>query len=266
MELILLGTGHAVVTKCYNTCFILKDEDRMLLVDGGGGSTLLTQLKRAGISWMDLHDIVVTHKHLDHLTGILWMLRMVTQSMNAGKYEGTLSIYGHAPLMQTIEALCRMLFTEAECRFLRDRIKLISVNDGETRSIIGHDITFFDLQSTKEMQYGFSMELAFGETLTCCGDEPCPPHAERYAKGSKWLLHEAFCLFEEADRFHPYEKHHSTAKDACALAAKLGVENIVLYHTEDTDLPHRRARYTAEGRQVFDGGIWVPDDLEVLSL
>ena len=65
---------------------------------------------------------------------------------------------------------------------------------------------------------------------------------------------------------HPYEKHHSTAKDACALAAKLGVENIVLYHTEDTDLPHRRARYTAEGRQVVDGGIWVPDDLEVLSL
>lgn len=266
MELILLGTGHAVVTECYNTCFVIKDGDRQLLVDGGGGGALLTQLKRAGLSWMDLHEIFVTHKHLDHLTGILWMLRMVTHAMLAGRYAGTLTIYTHAPLVETLRSLCFMLFSEAQCRFLDDRIQLVAVNDGETRTVIGHAVTFFDLQSTKERQYGFSMELTPGEKLTCCGDEPCHPCEERYVQGSKWLLHEAFCLSAEADRFHPYEKHHSTVQDACRLAQRLAVQNIVLYHTEDTDLPHRRARYTAEGREVFDGGIWVPDDLEVLTL
>lgn len=40
MKLTMLGTGNAVVTECYNTCFVLEDEertqeDRYLLVDGG---------------------------------------------------------------------------------------------------------------------------------------------------------------------------------------------------------------------------------------
>ena len=26
-ELIVLGTGNAMVTKCYNTCFVMKDEN-----------------------------------------------------------------------------------------------------------------------------------------------------------------------------------------------------------------------------------------------
>ena len=28
MKLTMLGTGNAVVTECYNTCFVLEDEER----------------------------------------------------------------------------------------------------------------------------------------------------------------------------------------------------------------------------------------------
>ena len=49
--------------------------------------------------------------------------------------------------------------------------------------------------------------------------------------------------------FHPYEKHHSTVKDACELAASLGAANVILYHTEDSHLQERKALYTAEGKQ-----------------
>ena len=41
------------------------------MVDGGGGNTILHQLKAAGLNWMDMRDIFVTHKHIDHLLGIL---------------------------------------------------------------------------------------------------------------------------------------------------------------------------------------------------
>ena len=41
MRLTLLGTGHAMTTACYNTCFALTVQGRHLLVDGGGGSGLL---------------------------------------------------------------------------------------------------------------------------------------------------------------------------------------------------------------------------------
>ena len=42
MKLTILGTGNAKVTKCYNTCFTLNEEDEKeyFLVDGGGGSTI----------------------------------------------------------------------------------------------------------------------------------------------------------------------------------------------------------------------------------
>ena len=48
MKLTMLGTGNALVTECYNTCFVLSDEYGHFLVDGGGGNTVLSQLKKAG--------------------------------------------------------------------------------------------------------------------------------------------------------------------------------------------------------------------------
>ena len=102
--------------------------------------------------------------------------------------------------------------------------------------------------------------------LTCCGDEPYNEAEYPYAKGSEWLLHEAFCLYEQADVFHPYEKHHSTAKDAALLAEQLGVKHLLLYHTEDKNLARRRELYTAEARQQFQGEVHVPEDLESYEL
>lgn len=44
-QIIMLGTGYATATHCYNTCFILKTPDTMLLVDAGGGNGILNQLE-----------------------------------------------------------------------------------------------------------------------------------------------------------------------------------------------------------------------------
>ena len=59
MNITMLGTGNAMVTECYNTCFVLEDGDKHLLVDGGGGNTLLRQLKQAGFDWKDMREIFV---------------------------------------------------------------------------------------------------------------------------------------------------------------------------------------------------------------
>ena len=89
---------------------------------------------------------------------------------------------------------------------------------------------------------------------------------DAYAKNSTWLLHEAFCLFSQADKFKPYEKHHSTVKEACELAQKLEAENLILYHTEDKNISRRKELYTEEGRQYYKGNLWIPDDLETYKL
>ena len=69
MKLTMLGTGNAMVTQCYNTCFILSRENQYFLVDGGGGNGLLKQLKAAKINWKDIRRIFLTHRHIDHLRG-----------------------------------------------------------------------------------------------------------------------------------------------------------------------------------------------------
>ena len=79
-------------------------------------------------------------------------------------------------------------------------------------------------------------------------------------------MSEAFCLYEDRDRFQPYEKHHSTVLDAARLAEELRVKNLILYHTEDRTLDTRRERYTMETKTVFKGQVFVPDDLERISL
>ena len=66
--------------------------------------------------------------------------------------------------------------------------------------------------------------------------------------------------------FNPYEKHHSTVKDACELAEKLGVKNLLLYHTEDRNLKYRKELYGEEGREYYHGTLWIPDDLEVIEI
>ena len=86
-ELIILGTGNATVTRCYNTCFALKQNNDFLLVDTGGGNGILTQLEKANIPYSAIHEIFVTHAHTDHILGIIWMIRIIAQQMNKGKYQ-----------------------------------------------------------------------------------------------------------------------------------------------------------------------------------
>ena len=272
MKLTILGTGNALVTKCYNTCFVLEEPaqpaaERYFLVDGGGGNGILTRLEEAKIDWQNVRDIFVTHRHMDHIMGIFWMIRRICQAMSENAYEGEARIYSHPEVLEILRTVAPQLLQKKQAAHLGERLQLLPVADGETRTILGHEVQFFDIHSTKATQFGFSMALNRADEpaagrLTCCGDEPFSEPETGYVQGSRWLLHEAFCLAGEAEKFHPYEKHHSTVEDACAVAERLGVENLILYHTEQTHLPERKALYTAAGRKIFSGNLFVPDDME----
>ena len=266
MKLTMLGTGNALVTECYNTCFVLEEGGQCLMVDGGGGSTVLAQLKHAGYDWMDMRRIFVTHKHVDHLLGIVWMIRMFCQSMRCGNCHGDAWIYSHAEVLGLLRDMAGKLLRPQEARLIDDQLHLVEIGDGQTLNIIGHATTFFDIGSTKATQFGFSMELDEGRRLVCCGDEPLSTAGRPYARGADWMLHEAFCLYSQADVFSPYEKHHSTVRDACEIAEELGVRNLVLYHTEDINLARRKELYAAEGKSYFTGNLWIPNDLESIEL
>lgn len=266
MRLTILGTGNAAVTECYNTCFAISDKDRHFLVDAGGGNRILKILKDTGIEISDIHDIFVTHEHVDHILGIIWLIRIIGQRMNQGKYEGDLTIYCHEELAEKIQAIANMTIQQKVCKHMGERIRFDVVSTGTERTILDCPVTFFDILSTKAKQFGFSMRLKDGKKFTCVGDEPYNEANYDFVKDSDWLLHEAFCLFGEADKFKPYEKHHSTVKEACQLAEQLKVPNLLLYHTEETHLKERKQLYTREGKEYYSGNLYVPDDLESFEI
>ena len=262
----VLGTGNAAVTRCYNTCFALETKGEYLLCDAGGGNGILRQLKAAGIPLEKIHHFILTHAHCDHLLGAVWLVRMIGTAMNNGKYEGTWYIYCHQTVAEGLRMMAKLMLPAKICTLFDDRILFHLLEDGLQETILGHEVMFFDILSTKMLQFGFSFRLADGRLLCCLGDEPYNPACKAPAKECDWLLSEAFCLYGQRDTFKPYEKHHSTALDAAKLAAELKVPHLVLWHTEDATLPQRKASYTAEARQAYQGDVHVPDDLEVIEL
>lgn len=264
--LTMLGTGNAAATKCYNTCFVISTPQSRLLVDAGGGNGVLSQLEKANIALEEIHHLYITHAHTDHILGCIWVVRMVAQAATKGAYKGQLHVYGHNKALQVLTAICQMTLPSKIVRQIGESILFHEVEHGERIQIADMTLTCFDIESTKEKQFGFRAEMPDGQIIVCLGDEPYKEANAAFARTADWLLCEAFCLYEERERFKPYEKHHCTAKDVGLVAALLQPKQVVVYHTEDSNLTLRKERYTAEVQQAFEGRVYVPDDLEVIEL
>lgn len=264
--LTFLGTGYATATKCYNTCFVLRDDEHLLLVDGGGGNTILSQLQKADVSITAIQHIFLTHAHTDHVLGAVWVVRIILQQMCSGLYEQTLHLWGNDKVLHVLSWICHNTLPNKLVSRFDECVQLHVLADAETFNIGSWHFTAFDIHSTKEKQFGFRLKFPNGITLACLGDEPYNEQNKVYTDRVDWLLCEAFCLHSDADRFHPYEKHHSTTLDAACLAQSLGVKNLVLYHTEDKTLDTRKEKYTFESQSAFIGHVFVPNDLETIQI
>ena len=269
-QITMLGTGNATVSQIYNTCFVLQTPSTLMMVDAGGGNGILAQLKKVNVQISDIHHLFVTHAHTDHVLGVIWVIRMVAQCKG---YEGLLHVYGNDKVMKVIKTIIDMILAKPQMAKVAERVVFHQLDDGARFEVGDMKLECFDIQSTKEKQFGFRAELPSSSdesgkplVLACLGDEPYNEQNRRYIVGADWMMCEAFCLYADRDTFKPYEKCHSTALDAGKLAEELGVKNLILYHTEEKTLANRKENYTREAAENFKGRIFVPDDLEVIAL
>ncbi len=265
-KLTILGTGSAMVTKCYNTCFTLSNGEEHFLVDTGGGNTILSNLENTNISINNIHHIFISHSHNDHITGIIWIVRAVAQQIINGNYKENLYIYAHKDVLKIVRTICNLLLQKKFTAYIDYRILFKEIEDNTYFKILHWNVLFFDIKSNKHLQFGFNLNLNNGKLLTFLGDEPYKDLLFKYAYRADYLLHEAFCLYSQKDIFKPYEKFHSTVKDACKNASNLDVKNVILYHSEDKNLQNKKALYSEEGKNFFTGNILVPKDLEIINL
>ncbi len=265
VKLVMLGTGHAMVTKCYNTCFVLDSGNGSIMVDAGGGNGVLTQVEKAGVEWSGIKALFITHAHTDHIVGCIWVLRKINILIKHGQYEGIFRVYGLEENLDYLKYSCKFLLND----LLSESIQFIPICGGDKITECQIEFEVIDINSTKKKQLGFKALIRDKNnelSMVCLGDEPCHAASEHYVRNADWLLSEAFCLRSEKERFHPYEKHHSTAYDVGQIAERLGVKNLLLYHTEDSDLENRAKKYTEEAMLHFSGNIFVPEDLDVIRI
>ncbi len=263
----MLGTGHAMTLDCFNTCFILQNnEQKGILVDTGGGLQILKQLRNAQIDFRNIHDIILSHKHTDHILGLFWIIRYINKCFTENAYEGNLNIYMHKELEKNVRTILSELLSEKYMQWIGTRIFLRIVEDKEEVSILNYSIKFLDLCAKKEKQFGFKTTLENGKTLVFLGDETFNNVLTPEVKNVDWLLHEAMCMDSEATLYKPYEKMHSTVKTAAQIANELQVKNLILYHANDNDLANRKKLYSREAKLYFQGNVYVPEDLEGIEL
>lgn len=267
-KLIVLGTGWAMAKKTANTSFIIENNKKQkLLVDTMGGNIILSQLEKANIDLSEIHDIFISHKHTDHVLGILWIIRELEFFyIRREKYEGNLTIYCHKELEKTIRGLCELTLKQRFIDLLDKRILFRTIEDKEELEIIGYKVKVLDIHSKGDLQYGFKITLENGKTMAFMGDEPLHDAVYDEIRNCDYLCHESDCLDAEADIYTPYKFNHGTAKTAALVAKELNIKSLILWHTKDYDLEARAQKHREEAKMFFDGNIIVPEDLDIIEL
>lgn len=266
-KIIVLGTGTASVLENFNTCFVLEDsKGEYLLVDTGGGNGILKQFNRANIDLTKIHNVFISHKHIDHLYGMLWIYRFVDLAMQKGTYEGVLNIYCHDEVEQILRDQIHTLLRKSQQQFIDKRIFINTVNNHEKVKILNYELEFLDIISKSDKQYGFKTILNNGKTLAFLGDEPLDEKLYEDVKNMDYLLHESFCLETESDKYKPREKNHDTVKSASIKAQNIGAKNLILWHTQENLGEGRKEAYTKEAKENFNGNVYVPNDLDQIIL
>ena len=111
-QLYVFGTGHALVTKLYNSCFGIREQDFFLILDAGGGNGILSAMDAMNVPCDAIRALFVTHTHTDHLLGSVWIIRRIGEAILAGAYSGIFTIYGHDELLSGLQAICKITISQ----------------------------------------------------------------------------------------------------------------------------------------------------------
>lgn len=264
-KITMLGTGMGTVFDLYNTCFVMQNNDKYLLVDTGGSIQIIKNLKKCGIELNQIHDVFISHCHTDHILGLFWLLKKISILIIKGEYKDDFNVYCNDEVATSINSILPHIYPAKLTKAIKEKLKIHILNDHDTVEIVNIKMTFFDTFAKGNKLYGFET-IINGKKLVFLGDEPINKKLINKVKDADYVMHEAFCLDSDANIFHPYELNHSTVKSVCCNLHELNIKNLILYHTEESHGKERKKLYTEEGKKYFKGNVIVPDDLETIEL
>lgn len=248
-KLYFLGTGYAVPEEGHdNTHLFLDLEERGILVDCG--TNPLPTLKRAGIALDQITDLLITHFHPDHASG----MPMLLMSLWLLGRKKPLNIYGLGHVIERARQLMDMFDWKTWPNFYPTRFHTLPEKAGH---VAFEDEGFRVLTSPMKHlipSIGLRVEMKQdGRVIAYTSDtEPCPA-AVALANSADVLIHESA---------GPSIGHSSPAQ-AGACAQQAGAKRLYLIHTAPD--PARHAEMLAQAKAAFGGEVSVAADGMVLD-
>jgi ribonuclease Z len=248
-KLIFLGTSSAIPTEDHeNTHMVLVGQKRTVLIDCPNSPFL--RFQKAGVDYKLLSDLILTHFHPDHVSGVpqllmnLWLM---------GRRE-PLTIYGFKYTIDRIEDIMR-LFDWSEWPGLFPVVfscvpeqRRVTVLDCEEFRILASPMQHFVPTMGLRIEFTRShRSMAYSSDT-----EPCAQVID-LAQSADVLAHESSGA----------SQGHSSAMQAgeTARQAKAGSLYLIHYPTGQFAVGNP----AAEARQQFDGPVIMAEDYMVLD-
>ena len=298
-----LGTVSGIPSKERNHPAIVLEyfyyKKDTLLFDCGEGTQ--KQLMKAGISFMDISNIFITHWHADHFAGLIPLL----QTMNLEKRKDELTIFAPEAnkFVQAILNLgyfgVRFPVRAIDVPFEGKNIaKIYETKHYEILSVpVLHtvpsvafafkekDVWRIDEKRLKELglrkgkwlkelkENGEAFynskkirieDVAYlqkGLKIVYSGDTKPCENMIELARDADLLIHDATFLEEDEDK----QKYHSSVKDAAKIAKKANVKKLILTHISRRYKKEDVDKLLKEAKEVFEN-VEVSYDLMKISL
>ena len=248
-KLIILGSSNALSSKdSENTHMVLVGDERIVMVDCVNNP--IHRLEKAGVDFMGLTDLILTHFHPDHVSGVPLLL----MDMWLRGRQKPIDIYGLHHTLDRIEQLMGMyswedwpdFFPVAFHRLPADENTLLLKCDEfkVISSPVRHLIPTIGLR--------FEFENSQKALAYSCDTEPCV-EVVRLAEGVDVLIHEASGA----------ELGHSSAEQAGQIAAQAETSELYLIHYPTGE--YINGNLVEEARQHYQGKVGLATDFMTLD-
>jgi len=248
-KLIILGSSNAISSKdSENTHMALVGENRKVMVDCVNNP--IHRLEQAGVDFMDLTDLILTHFHPDHVSGVpLLLMDMWLRGRTA-----PINIYGLHYTLDRMEQLMTMYSWESWPHFFPVAFHRIPASE----NTLLLDCDEFKISSSPVHHMIPTLGLRFEfkaskKTLAySCDTEPCE-EVVRLAEGADVLIHES-----SGASFG-----HSSAEQAGQIATRAEVGKLYLIHYPTGE--YATDNLISKASQHFQGKVALATDFMTLD-